>query len=209
VCDKPKNSLDLESYVNLSIVNKEFQKNIIKYKPIYKILKNDINNLKNQHIYSFEVVKYQIKHIKTILPTNTNEGCLLCGNFIPNWWPKIYSAENNIYPITTEELDKWINLTKGMIAEGICGTCNKNMIMCKFCISKLNYKIAEHPRLILYKMGTLQCACCVNFRNCNWCEKPIHPLKYEDKTHYLSEYCNLECYESMTDYHFFAEMNRY
>ncbi len=208
VCNKPKNSLDLESYKNLSLVNKEFNKNITKYKIIYKILKNDLILLKKHHSFLFEIIKYEmLRKTELILPTNTNEGCILCGNFLPNWWPKINLSYINNNIVNEKILNEWNSRTNNRIPEGLCGNCNRGTILCKFCSEELNYFI-KSPKLLLYNPTGSLCSACINFKKCRWCSNKIHPLKYLDKMNYMSDFCNKKCYEDEQDFQAFAWMER-
>jgi hypothetical protein len=206
----PKCVVELDNYKNLSLLNKEYNNNVIKLQHIYKTLKCNVDTFKLNHKHLFEIVKYEILHkIETILPTNTNEGCLICGVYLPNWWPKIYSVENDIYPLNQNEIDIWDKKTFGMIGEGVCGYCNKNGIICRICMNGFIVKTLEKlPDKWLQKNMT-RCDCCFNFKTCKWCNKNIHPLQHLNKESSLSEYCNLECYESDRDYLFFALINIY
>ena len=74
---EPKSLLDIESYVNLSLVNKEFRKNVVKCKNEYIRLKDMLKDYKFTHKCYFEIVKYQLMDkIPIILPSTSNEGCL-------------------------------------------------------------------------------------------------------------------------------------
>lgn len=209
---KPKCVMELENYKNLSVLNKEYHRHIINIPDVvrnYISLRNDMHNFKLGHKYLFKNIHYELKcKIDVVLPTNTNEGCLICGKNIPSWWPKIYSIQNNIYPIESNEINKWDIETSGLIGEGVCGKCNRNGILCKICMNTFIIKslINLSPEWIHKHFEP--CPCCSNFKKCKWCGKSIHPLKYLNKEDEMSGYCNLECYGSDRDYLFFASNER-
>jgi hypothetical protein len=180
ICKNPKDSLHLESYKNLTSVNKEFYRNLIKYSSYYQNLKSDIQHSKFLHKKQLLVVQYELQlNTEKIAPVAYNDMCLLCGKFAP---------------ISKEKL--------------ICGQCDKSTVLCNFCISRFDYKMSKFTT-VLFNKNESQCVGCINFKKCKWCDKNIHPLLYLDKFDSMSYFCGLKCRENEYDFLFFASSNMY
>jgi hypothetical protein len=204
VYKNPKSALDIESYSNLSLVNKEFNKNITKYKNAYKNLKDIISDYKRDHKYSFEIVKYQIlDKTPIIIASTSNEGCLVCGNHIPIWWPMLYSSNSIELRNRQNCIRYWDEKTRGCIGYGLCGNCDSLCGHCKikfeyYKLRKLKFDFASNCKLI--------CSGCYKYVKCYWCSTDVHPLKnlnsqIQNESNY-DLFCSLKCFEEHQDYQF-------
>lgn len=204
----PKSILDIESYLNLSVVNTEFRNNVVKYKKEYIRLKDILNEYKISHKFYFEIVKYELMDkFPIILPSTSNEGCLICGKFIPCWWPMLFSSDNKT--IRNEEIEKWDKKTSSMIGYGCCGRCDYKNLLCSICSLKIcHYKTR---RIVFTSIGNhIDCVGCSLFKICKWCDKDIHPLRniesqFKNENYIDGKYfCSLQCLRDYEDYQFFV-----
>jgi hypothetical protein len=197
----PKSSFDLESYKELTPVNKDFHRFIVPKKKFYIELKEDLKIFKDTHKCSYISVLAELKDkVDVIIPHFTKEECLVCKTYLPCWWPLINSS-NNYKLRYSEETKNWMDQTKGLIEYGLCGQCFNPKILCKECLIRFPF---DNPTFTLAYNYDKGCEACVIFRDCDSCHKLLHPLIVEDNQY---SYCSTKCKKFLEDLLFFQAMN--